>query len=124
MRPRSSTNEPSSSPNVVTCENCSNRFECPLVSFSLDDRKAACLKLSRPDQHSPKVSLVRDRLIIPEDPHTWERRLLKFQVCGDWVRQGERIVRIDSLADWLQYKICDASNYLGIISEMYGEEAN
>jgi len=51
------------------------------------------------------------RLIIPEDRHLWEDRLLEFQVFGDWVREGERVGKIDSSADLSTYRECEATHH-------------
>ena len=104
----------------ITCANCPHRFECNLLSFSLNRRKVMCLLLHKP--HYLNFSPIKNQLIIPEDQRCWESRLLELQYYGDWVRDGERVGMIDSKADLSKYKICKSSKVIDVVIEQYNEE--
>jgi hypothetical protein len=73
---------------------------------------------------SVHFSEIRPQLQIPEDVRNWRKRITEFQLFGDWVRRGERVGRIDSLADLLEYQECGSSNFFEIASADYGEKNN
>lgn len=105
----------------LTCTNCPHRFECNLLSFSLKRREVMCLLLRHPYDYF-NFSPTNKQIKIPENSRSWESRLLELQYYGDWVRDGERVGRIDSKADLSKYKICKSSKVISVVIEQYNEE--
>lgn len=60
------------------CQTCPNRFECDLKYFPSPRRQRLCAIWPRLQMRLETFSEQQPRLVIPESPGAWRRRLAGF----------------------------------------------